>query len=250
MGAIRQPFPRGKALVVASIFGLLQFAGAFGLYYYALVEIQAGLGQTLLALVPLATLVLAVAQRQERIRLAAIAGSIIALIGVALISRDPLQGSVSLFSLLAVLGSVLCFAQALVLLRRFPPIPPVALNAVGMMVGAVVLLGASLVAGEPLLLPSRLETWIALGFLAAVGSVVVFLLHVFVNQRWGASRTAYVMVLVPFVTVILSAWLDQEPITNSLVLGGLLVVVGVSVGASRSSSLLVANSPSSIGSGR
>jgi len=227
MAALKLALPRGKALKGAVLFGLFQFAGAFGLYYYALVEVHAGLGQTLLALVPLATLILAVAQRQERLRGAAVIGTLIGLVGVGLISRDPLRGSIPLISLLAVLGSVLCFAQALVLVRRFPAIHPVALNAVGMVVGAVVLVGASLA------LPRRVETWVALGYVAAFGSVVVFLLHVHVVQLWSASRTAYVMVLIPFVTVVLSAWLDHEPVTNGLVLGGLLVIAGVYVGALR-----------------
>lgn len=233
MVALRLALPRGRMLVGALLFGLFQFAGAFGLYYVALVEIHAGLGQTLLALVPLATLVLAVAQRQERLRRAAVTGSVLGLAGVALISRDLLQGSASLMSMVAVLGSVLCFAQALVLVRRFPPIHPVALNAVGMAVGAVVLVGAAVVAGEPRVLPSQGATWLALAYVAAIGSVVVFLLHVYIVQQWSASRTAYVMVLIPFVTVVLSAWLDQEPITVGLIAGGLLVIAGVYVGALR-----------------
>ena len=47
------------------------------------------------------------------------------------------------------------------------------------------------------------------------------------------GRTAYVYVLVPFVTVALSAWLDDEPLRAGLVLGGILVVTGVYVGALR-----------------
>ena len=234
--ALKVALPRGKALLGAVLFGLFQFAGAFGLYYFALVEIQAGLGQTLLALVPLATLILAVVQRQERLRGAAVAGTLIGLVGVGLISRDQLQGSVSVLSLLAVLGSVLCFGQALVLVRRMPLVHPVVLNAVGMLTAAPVLIGASAIAGERFTLPGRLETWIALGYVTAVGSVVVFLLHVWIVQRWSASRTAYVMLLVPFVTVILSAWLDQEPITTGLVIGGFLVLAGVYVGALRRNS--------------
>jgi drug/metabolite transporter (DMT)-like permease len=249
MAAMRLAIPRGRALMGALLFGLFQFAGAFGLYYYALVEIHAGLGQTLLALVPLATLVLAVVQGQERLRGAAIVGTLIGVVGVGLISRDPLQGSVSLLSLLAVLGSVLCFAQALVIVRRFPPVHPVALNAVGMVVAAPVLIGASAVAGEPFVLPQRVETWIALGYVAAIGSVVVFLLHVYVVQRWSASRTAYVMVLVPFVTVVLSAWLDQEPVTTGLVVGGLLVIAGVYIGVLRRTRVLVTSVGSGTGTG-
>jgi drug/metabolite transporter (DMT)-like permease len=235
MAAMRIAVPRRRLLAGAATFGLFQFAGAFGFYYFALVEIQAGLGQTLLALVPLATLVLAVVQGLERLGGDAVIGAIIGLLGVALISRDALASSVSLISLLALLGSVLCFSQALVIIRRLPPIHPVALNSVGMIVSVPVLVSASLLAGESLSLPSLPETWGALVYVAAIGSVVVFLLHVFVAQHWGASRTAYVMVLIPIVTVVLSSWLDEEPITASFVIGGLFVILGVYIGALRPS---------------
>ena len=233
MAAKRLALPRGRALLGALLFGLFQFAGAFGFYYYALVQIHAGLGQTLLALVPLATLLLAAAQRQERLGGAAVLGTLLGLAGIGLISRDPSRQSIPMLSLLAVLGSVLCFAQALVLVRRLPPIHPVALNAVGMASGALVLIAASALLGEPRVLPQRVATWIALAYVAAIGSVVVFLLYVYVVQQWTASRAAYVMVLIPLVTVTLSAWLDQEPLTGGLLLGGLLVLGGVYLGALR-----------------
>jgi drug/metabolite transporter (DMT)-like permease len=102
-----------------------------------------------------------------------------------------------------------------------------------MVAATPLLIGASFLAGESWPVPQQGETWIALLYLAGVGSIAVFLLHVFVLQSWSASRTAFVMVLIPFVTVVLSAWLDQEPITPALVLGGLLILVGVYVGALR-----------------
>jgi drug/metabolite transporter (DMT)-like permease len=233
MAVLKLALPRGRALIGSLLFGLFQFGGAFGLYYYALVQVHAGLGQTVLALVPLVTLLLAVVQRQERLRGVAVVGTLLALVGVGLISRDPLRESVPLLSLLAVLGSVLCFAEALVLVRHFPPVHPVAMNAVGMVAAAAVLIGASLVVGEPLVLPQRVATWVALGYVAAIGSVVVFLLYVYVLQHWTASRAAYVMVLIPFVTVVLSAWLDDEPVGTGLVLGGILILTGVYIGALR-----------------
>jgi drug/metabolite transporter (DMT)-like permease len=233
MRALRLALPRGKTLVGAMLFGLLQFAGAFGLFYYALVQIHAGLGQTLLALVPLATLLLAVVQRQERLSGAAVVGTLLGLAGVGLLSLDPWRESIPLLPLLAVLASVFCFAQALVLVRRLPPIHPVALNAVGMVTGALVLLAASILLGEPKVLPQRMETWVALAYVAVIGSVVVFLLHVYIVQQWTASRASYVMVVIPLVTVILSSWLDQEPVTGGLLLGGFLVLGGVYLGALR-----------------
>jgi drug/metabolite transporter (DMT)-like permease len=96
-----------------------------------------------------------------------------------------------------------------------------------------VLLTASLVADEPILLPHRPETWAAMAYLVVIGSVVVFLLYLVVLRYWTASRASYGFVIIPFVTVVLSAWLDNEPVGVALVLGGLLVLAGVYVGALR-----------------
>ena len=233
MAALRLAIPRGPALLGAVVYGALTFGAAFALAYYALVEIHAGFGQTLLALVPLATLLLAVAQRQERLSAAALAGALIALVGVAVMSQAPLRDSLPLLSLLAALGAALCFAEGAILVRWFPPVHPVTINAIGMATGAVLLAVGSVLRGETISLPERAETWAAIGYLVAVGSVVVFVLYVVVLRYWVASRAAYEFVLIPVVTLALSAWLDDEPVGLGLVLGGLLVLAGVYVGARR-----------------
>jgi drug/metabolite transporter (DMT)-like permease len=99
--------------------------------------------------------------------------------------------------------------------------------------GATLLLIASMVAGEHQALPQRPATWLAIAYLVPVGSVLVFGLYLFVLRRWAASRAAYSFVLIPVVTVALSAWLDNETLGPGLVLGALLVVTGVYVGALR-----------------
>jgi drug/metabolite transporter (DMT)-like permease len=233
VAALRLELPRGPALAGAVLFGLLNFGGAFALAYYALVELHAGFGQIVLALVPLATLLLAVAWRQERLRRAALAGTLLATAGIALMSRAPLRESVPIVSLLAAIGSALMFAQAAVLVRRFPAVHPVTINAVGMASGAVVLVAGSALLGESLTVPRSGETWLAIAYLVGVGSIVVFLLYLFVLRHWPASRATYTFVLIPFVTVLLSTWLDDEPVGAGLILGGLLVLAGVYFGALR-----------------
>jgi drug/metabolite transporter (DMT)-like permease len=231
MAILRLAPPRGRALRGAVLYGVLAIGGAFALAYYGLVHIHAGLGQTLLAIVPLATLFLAVLQRQERLRLGAVVGGVVALAGIALISNATLEEGVPALSLLAVLGGALCFAQAAVLVRHFPPAHPVTMNAVGMATGAVLLVIGSLVARETIELPDRRETWLAIGYLVPVGSVIVFVLYLVVLRYWEASRAAYEFVLIPVFTVALSTWLDDEPLGLGLLLGGPLVLVGVYVGA-------------------
>ena len=233
MAALRVAWPRGRALGGAVVFGLLQFAATFALAYYALVELHAGFGQILLALVPLMTLFLAIAQRQERFRPAALGGALLALAGIVVMSTAALEGSRPLLSLLAALASALCFAQAAVLVRWLPPVHPVAMNAVGMTAAAIALVLAAVVAGDTIELPDSSETWAAVLYIATFGSVAVFLLYLYVLRRWIASRASYSFVVIPVVTVVLSAWLDDEPVGRGLVLGGVLVLAGIYVGALR-----------------
>ena len=232
MAVMRLAMPRGRALLGAMVYGALNFAGAFALAYYALLRLHAGFGQTLLALVPLATLLVAVAWRQERLRLSGVVGSLLALAGVAVMSGASVQ-EVHVPSVVASVGAALCFAQAAVLVRRLPRMHPVAMNAVGMATGAVLLILGALMAGETIELPRRVATWLSIAYVVPIGSIVVFLLYLVVLRYWHASRAAYEFVLIPFVTVALSAWLDDEPIGLGLVLGGLLVLAGVYVGALR-----------------
>ena len=94
------------------------------------------------------------------------------------------------------------------------------MNAVAMTAGAAVLIAGSLLAGESQRGPAARRD-MGRARLPRRGRlsrrVRAFL---FVLRHWAASRTAYVYVLVPFVTVALSAWLDDEPVGPGLVLGG------------------------------
>ena len=233
VAVMRLTLPRGRALLGVVLYGALIFGGAFSFTYYALVRIHAGLGQTLLALVPLATLLLAVLQRQERLRLAGVVGTLLSIAGIGVISGVSGGESVPALSLLALLGAVLCFAEATVLVGHFPAVHPVTTNAVGMAVGAAILVVLSLLLQESIVPPERGATWLALAYMVVLGSGPVFVLYVVVVRLWSASRAAYSFVLIPIVAVLLSAWIDDEPIGVALVLGGLLVLAGVYVGALR-----------------
>ena len=233
MAVMRLTLPRSHALLGVLLYGTLIFGGAFSFAYYALVRIHAGLGQTLLALVPLATLLLAVLQRQERLRFAAVIGTLLSIAGIGVISGVSGTESVPVLSLLAVLGAVLCFAQATVLVRQFPAVHPVTANAVGMAIGSAILLALALLLEESIVMPERGATWLALAYMVVLGSGPVFVLYLVVVRLWSASRAAYTFVLIPIVTVVLSAWIDDEPIGAGLVLGGPLVLAGVYVGALR-----------------
>jgi drug/metabolite transporter (DMT)-like permease len=229
----RVPLPQGRALMGSVAYGLLNFAAAFALAYVGLVRASAGSAAALLALVPLATLTLAVVHGQEHVRGPAVIGGVLAVLGVGVVSKASLDQAVPALSVLALLGAVVCMAEATVMARRFPDVHPIAANAIGMTAAAAVLIaGSAAVEGaDSLVLPQLGATWFALLYLVPAGSVGVFVLFLVVVTHMEASRAAYVDVLIPIITGALAAWILDEPLGAELALGGVLILVGVYLGA-------------------
>ncbi len=223
--------PRGRALAGAAVYGTLSFALVYGLLYFALLQMSAGTTSMIMASVPLVTLTLAVLQGQERFTTRGVAGGALAVLGIAVLSYRSLEGAVRLLPLLAAIGGMVAASQSAVLVKGFPKSDPITTNAVGMSVGAVLLLLASILFGESWMLPSLASTWLALFWLVVAGSVGLFGLFVFVIKTWKASASVYALTLMPVVTVGLASVLLGEPVTAQTVAGGALVVLGVYVGA-------------------
>ena len=226
----RVPFPHGRALLGATLYGLFSFGVAYALLYFALQDAPASVGQVALAMVPLITVPLAVAIGLERLRLRVLAGALIATVGIAVVFADQLSLAVPLISLVALVLASASAATGGIIPKAFPRTHPVSTNLVGMGVGATFLLVLSLLTGERWTPPASGATWLALGYLVVIGSVVVFLLVLYVLNRWDATVTSYQLLPMPIVTVIAAAILRGEPITPGLVAGGALVLVGVYLG--------------------
>jgi drug/metabolite transporter (DMT)-like permease len=225
-----RPLPKGRALGGAFIYGILSFLIAYAFFYWGSQEVPAGLGGTIMASVPLLTVMLAATHGLELLRLRGILGAVIALTGIALMSSGALSGDVSLLSVLAVVVAATAAAESGIVLKLLPSSHPVVTNAIGMSVGAVLLLVLSLVAGESWGSPESPSVWGAIVYLT-IASPFLFMLIVYVIQRWTATGASYQFVLFPIVSVIGGALLLGEDITSSLLLGAPLVLVGVYIGA-------------------
>jgi drug/metabolite transporter (DMT)-like permease len=226
----RYPIPRGRALMGMVLYGVLAIAFAFGLLYWALVEVPTGAGVVILALVPLLTLMIAVIQGVEPFRWLAAIGAVVAALGVAIISADQLAGSVPPLPMLAAFLAAVAISQSSVLIKRLPDVHPITTNAIAMLVGAGALAAVSAALGEPWILPREVPTWVAIGYLVLVGTVVVYALGLFVLTRWTASSASYLHILLPLVAVPLGAWLRNERVSPLFAIGATVVIVGVYVG--------------------
>lgn len=226
----RLKFPRGRALVGALLFGILQFGLGFALGYWALLEVPANLASVILATIPLFTLLFAFVARLEAIRMRGVLGTLVAIGGIGIIFGTGTGKDIPLIYFLAAFGGVICFSLSLVVVKLYPQTPPAMMNTIGMFTGALILLGLSFFFGEEPVIPKNLSTWIAQVYLIIPGSVGVFGLILFLLSRWTASGVSYQAVLTPIATIGLSALLLGEPLTGGLFLGCIFVMAGVYVG--------------------
>jgi drug/metabolite transporter (DMT)-like permease len=228
---LRVPIPRGRSLSGAIIYGALSFGASYAFLYQGLEKVKPGMTQVILALVPLFTLIFAMIHRQENFRWNALLGAVLALAGIAIVFREQLQENVPILSLVEVMLGSVCIAEGGIVARSFPKNHPITANAVGMLTGAGILYGMSLIWREPHPLPTQPITWIALWYLIIIGSCLSFILFLYILKYWPASTNSYQFVLLPFVTVTASAWLTHEKLSPVLLIGAVLVLLGVFFGA-------------------
>jgi drug/metabolite transporter (DMT)-like permease len=62
-------------------------------------------------------------------------------------------------------------------------------------------------------------------------TIIAFILYLQALAKWTASGTSYGFVVIPLVTVIVAAVLTDEQITAAFLVGAVLVIAGVLVGA-------------------
>ncbi|MEX2552415.1 MAG: EamA family transporter [Actinomycetota bacterium] len=227
----RIPLPKGRELTATMIYGVLGFAGFYAFGYWALVTLPAAAAGVLIASAPLITVLLASWQKVETLTARGLTGAVLTILGIAVMVGSPTGGVVTLGAVLAVLAAAACDAEALIVVKKMPTGDPVSTNAVAMMFGAILLFALSLVARERWSVPTDTVTLAALAYLVVLGSIALFVVYLRTLKRWTASGMSYMFVLMPVVAAVLGYWLLDEPITQGVVLGGLIVLLGVYVGA-------------------
>lgn len=241
----RVDLPRGRSFIGAVLYGILGTGLAYAFLYWGLIEVPASLTMIILAFVPLLTLLFAVVHGLERFLWKSLAGALIAILGIIISAFSGLGASVPIASILAVLAGGICIAESSVVYKLFPASSPVSTNAIAFTTGSAILLLISLITGEQWTLPASQETWLSFLYLVLLGSVVLFYLYLYVLVRWDASVTAYSFLLFPVATAIIASVIAGEAITIAFIIGGLIVMAGVWLGAIREESAATATSDES-----
>ena len=239
----RTPLPTRPQLKGTLLYGALGFFASYAFAYVALLSLSPGVAAVLMGAVPLITLFLAVAHRIERFRTRGVIGAMIAVAGIAVLVGVPARVHISIGAVLLMVGAAFSAAESSVVVKKFPTGHPMATNAVAMGFGGLLLLILSALFGEHWSIPAGFVTWASLIYLVVVGSIAMFGLFLFTIKRWPASRVSYLFVLTPIVASLSGAALAGDTVTPAMVVGGVIVLSGVYVGALSTNRPRVAKTP-------
>lgn len=222
-----RPRTRHDWLAVGLV-GSLLIAGHHALLYVGQTTVPGAVAAAIVALVPVLTaLFAALLLSDERLHPAGYGGVVLGFLGVLVITAPGAPGGVPATGVALVFGATVLFALGSVLLRRLRPrLSLGALQGWGMLLGAGVLHGGSLLSGEPQTVAASPTALAALGFLVVGPGVVAFLLYFRLLGSIGATQTSLVGYVEPVAAAALAWVLFGYVPSPGAVFGFLLVATG------------------------
>jgi len=215
-------------LVATSIVG---FTVSIGLQLEGTHIAGAALGSLVTAASPVLIAILGALWLKEPLRPLRLAAIAVAVAGVALIAGRPpggpgTEGGIVLLGAAALAWALYTVGSAH-LTRRYDALGIVALASA---IGALTSLPFAVLsaASSPHPLPSGIVPWAEVAYVAFAGMALAFVLWSWGFRTVHAAVGGTMLLFQPLVGVVLGVALLGEPVTESLVVGGLLVVAGVS----------------------
>jgi len=222
----------GHALAV--LIGVLQFVLNYNLVYLAELYITSGLAAVVFALLVLPNALLARAFFGERVTVRFIAGSGVAMAGVALLFVQEVRSAAVPtaavlaglgFTLLAVLAASVSNVMQLSRAMKARPIAP--MLGWAMVYGALIDAAIAWAVVGPPAVETRIGYWLGLLYLGLVASALAFWLYFGIIRRIGAAKAAYSSVLIPVIAMAISTVAEGYRWSALAIAGGVLAVAGL-----------------------
>ena len=229
----RVPLPRGrKDWTLMAATGFLCFTLNYGLVFWGEQHVSSGLAALLQAMIPVFGLVIAHYYLPgERITALKVGGVLLGVAGVGVIFSDQVsfRGWLALLGSAGIVLGALAAAYANVLVKaRGGHLDPAAL-ALGQMVFGLVplLIGGFVTEGNPMNFNWTPRAWLALIYLALVGSAVAFMLYYWLVRNMDVTKTMLIALVTPLLAVTLGVLVLNEDLTWRIVTGGAAILCGV-----------------------
>lgn len=232
------PRLNGRQMVTTALLGL---SGIFlyNIFFFgALARIPAGRTALFIALNPIVTALAARVVLREHLNGRQWLGIAVAMLGAVIVivrgdfagALDDISQSFGLGEMMICCAVLSWVAYTLVSRQAMASLSPIAATAYASLWGLLFM--ALSAAGEILALDwagLSWQVWASLLYIGALGTVAAFIWYYQGIQAVGPARTAVFTNLVPVSAVLLSALMLGEPILLSMLVGGALSLIGVSL---------------------
>jgi drug/metabolite transporter (DMT)-like permease len=228
---------RGHAFALA--IGLPQFVANFNLVYAAEHYVTSGIVAVVFALLVVPNALLARIFFGSRVSGQFLAGSAVAMLGVALLFWAELRVSSAAtgevltgigFTLVAVLAASV--GNLLQLVETVKRLPVASLLAWAMGYGALANGAIALATQGAPVAEARIGYWLGLIYLGLIASALAFFFYYRIIRAIGPAKAAYSSVLVPIVAMLISTLFEDYRWTALAAAGGVLAVAGLLVALS------------------
>jgi drug/metabolite transporter (DMT)-like permease len=222
LGIARESWPR---LVLAATCGI-----TLNQFFYAISVKNTSIAHSslIMALTPLAALLIAVVARHEQATFANFGGMFVALAGVVLLQLAKADGGAAgLLGDLAAVACALSFgAYSVVGKPLSEKYDALTLNAWSNVIAAACLIPIALIPGIPF---SRLTAgaWLGVLYMGVMGSTVAYVIYAYALKHMRSSHVAMYAYIQPILATFFALLFLREPITWPMCAAGMLILLGV-----------------------
>ena len=230
---LQKPFARTRtALTVYGLSGFGIYASMF-LVYWGAQYIPSGWIAVVFGLSPIVTGVLSAFLLVESgLTIFRLLGIFTALIGLMVIFNIGSQMSINaIWGLMAVLLSTITHSLSAVLIKRVDaPLTGMEATLGGLALATPLLAMNWILFSDPFESASVPErTWFAIAYLGIIATAFGFSLYYYVLRNMDAVRVSTITLVTPVTALLLGKFLNNEPLTASILFGASLVTMGLAV---------------------
>ncbi|TNE66677.1 MAG: EamA/RhaT family transporter [Alphaproteobacteria bacterium] len=212
--------------------GFFLFSGNYLLVYWGTEYLTSGLVAVSFSLLSFLNIVNSRLFLKAEVQPSVLASALIGVVGLILIFKPEIDH----FSFAddSALGLTICVVATLIaswgntIVGSAPvrALPLFSFNAWGLFYGALFNTLFALLSGKPPAFDPRPEYWLSLLYLSVLGTVVAFLMYLWLVGRVGVARAAYMAVMTPVVALTISTFMEGFHWTAYSVAGLALVIAG------------------------
>jgi drug/metabolite transporter (DMT)-like permease len=228
-----EKIPQPKEMLWLAGMSILLFVSANGFATVGVKYISGGLGALIAALYPLSVVLIErIFYRNTKITGLTFIGILLGILGIAIVFYDNAFHNQKAGYLIGILFSIVAMLSwsvgTIFIARKKINVNPYFAIGWEMLFASFFLFmmaGSSGTMVPITSIPS--ETWVAIGYLVAMGSVVAVVAFLYTMKHLEPSVAALYAYINPIVAIMIGSILIKEPLTKEIIFGALITLVGV-----------------------